>query len=294
MNIRYFEEDQILFINDKEIYGDSKGEFEILESDIRHTKFCDFPRNISFILCDHVIGDRNDLYSRSPDATFHIDINGKVSATVNTVFIPDQELNVEMRRDFIASAILQAQNALIKLYAIASQLGEPSVYDDIGYLSFSLRLSQETIRDAEDFVTEIESKILANSSEEADLLFVCHAKEDKIFVDRLVNALDNRALHSWYSSRELFVGDSIVDGISKALSKVRYVVAVLSPQSVVKPWVRRELSSTLMRQLSQEQIKILPVMIETCDLPVLIADIKYADFRTSFDAGLQELLDAIR
>ena len=45
--------------------------------------------------------------------------------------------------------------------------------------------------------------------------------------------------------------------------------------SVVKPWVRKELSSALMAQLQTKSITVLPIKREPCDVPPLLADIKY-------------------
>jgi TIR domain len=109
-----------------------------------------------------------------------------------------------------------------------------------------------------------------------------------------VRELDRRALHAWYDKREILVGDSIVGRINEALAQARFLVVVLSPRSVIKPWVTRELNSTLMRQLDQQHIAILPVLVEDCSVPPLLADFNYADFRHSFDDGMAALVAAIR
>jgi hypothetical protein len=49
-----------------------------------------------------------------------------------------------------------------------------------------------------------------------------------------------------------------------------------------------------MRQLDQQHIAILPVLIENCSLPPLLSDFKYADFRHAFDDGMADLVAAIR
>ena len=90
------------------------------------------------------------------------------------------------------------------------------------------------------------------------------------------------------------VGDSIIGRINEGLQTADYLVAVLSPRSVIKLWVQRELNSAMMRQLDDSGIKILPVLIEPCDLPALMADIKYANFTSDFSVGFRELLDALR
>jgi hypothetical protein len=45
-----------------------------------------------------------------------------------------------------------------------------------------------------------------------------------------------------------------------------------------------------MRQLKDRAIRILPVLIEDCDVPLLLDDIKYADFRLDYNKGFTSLL----
>lgn len=125
------------------------------------------------------------------------------------------------------------------------------------------------------------------------LLFICHASEDKPFVDDLALAMDRKGLDIWYDKREIRVGESIVERISEGLDRATHLLVVLSKASVSKPWVKRELSSSLMRQLSSNSIKVIPILRENCDIPALLSDIKYSDFRTEFNHGLLEMLEGI-
>lgn len=49
-----------------------------------------------------------------------------------------------------------------------------------------------------------------------------------------------------------------------------------------------------MRHLSDSSIRVLPVLVDACEIPALIADIRYADCRTEKTAGFRELLAAIK
>jgi hypothetical protein len=130
--------------------------------------------------------------------------------------------------------------------------------------------------------------------EKLGTLFISYASEDRAFVERLVEALDRYAANVWYDRREIVAGESIAPKISVALSEASALIAVMSPASVDKPWVLRELSASLGRQLQSHQIRVLPVVIEKCDLPPLIADIRYADFTESFEKGFNDLLAGLQ
>jgi hypothetical protein len=121
-------------------------------------------------------------------------------------------------------------------------------------------------------------------------VFVSHSNRDKPFARKLVEALRGHNLNVWIDERELQVGDSIVAGVSAGLKNAGYLVAVLSKASLASRWVQAELNATLMEELSDKGVAVLPVLIEDCELPTLLRDRVYADFRSDFEVGLQRLL----
>jgi hypothetical protein len=123
-------------------------------------------------------------------------------------------------------------------------------------------------------------------------IFISYTSADSIFVDKL--ALDLASFHTqiFYDKWKIKVGDSIVEKINEALSSHDNLLIVLSKNSVKSSWVQRELNSSLMRQLKDNQIKIKPILIEDCDIPPLLADIKYADFRNDYNDGFTSLMNS--
>ncbi len=51
--------------------------------------------------------------------------------------------------------------------------------------------------------------------------------------------------------------------------------------------------SFLSRQLAGGSATILPVLLEKCEVPAILADLKYANFAESYQIGLKELLAAV-
>lgn len=49
----------------------------------------------------------------------------------------------------------------------------------------------------------------------------------------------------------------------------------------------------LMQQLSQKSIRVLPVRIDNCEIPPIIADIKYADACMGIDLAFAELEESL-
>ena len=58
-------------------------------------------------------------------------------------------------------------------------------------------------------------------------------------------------------------------------------------------WVQKELEIALARQIADKHIKVIPCLLDDCEIPVFLEPIAYADFRHSFEHGLHELLSGI-
>jgi hypothetical protein len=288
------EDEPVLVVNGDAHYAEDDGVFELRAATILEVALQDLPRGTSVRLCDKVIGSR-DLVARTPYCSFQHTPDGRLLAHVEVPFVPDVETTTKEEVEANLRGVFEHTEK--ELHALAGSgivaFHERRVYDEIAYELFTVVLQSQSFGEAEAYLGEIEDR-LHNGSDRRSLLFICHASEDKAFVRRLVRALERRAEHVWFDEREILVGDSIVDRINEALSSTRFVLAVLSPNSVTKPWVMRELNSTLMRQLANEGIRVLPVVIAPCQVPPLLADIKYADFRGSFAKGLRELISAMR
>jgi len=125
-------------------------------------------------------------------------------------------------------------------------------------------------------------------------VFLCHASEDKAYVRRVHADLISAGHMSWLDEFEIKVGESIVQKINEATSNVEFLVLFLSKNSIKSSWIQREWHSVAMRSISKGKINILPIVIEEVEVPSLLSDIKYADFKNSYRDGLDQLLQALK
>jgi len=88
----------------------------------------------------------------------------------------------------------------------------------------------------------------------------------------------------------LRIGESIPGAINSGLSEAKYFAIVLSKASVASKWVQEELNAALMTQVAQGGTFILPLLLEDCQIPPLLAHRKHADFRVDYTAALADLL----
>lgn len=121
-------------------------------------------------------------------------------------------------------------------------------------------------------------------------VFISHASADKSFVDRLVADLATRSIPVWYDKLDLRIGESVPGKINEGLAGAKHFLIVLSNSSVNSSWVREELNAALMKQVAQGGTFVLPVLLEDCEIPPLLAHRRYADFRSEYSTALNELL----
>ncbi|MDR3404228.1 MAG: toll/interleukin-1 receptor domain-containing protein [Chthoniobacter sp.] len=121
-------------------------------------------------------------------------------------------------------------------------------------------------------------------------IFLSYSSEDRLQVATLATDLRHAGLAVWLDEWQIKVGDSITQQIERGLIGSRYVAIWLSRASVASGWVQREWRSRFNEEIHGAKVVILPLMAEDCDLPVMLADKKFADFRYDYRVGLTALL----
>lgn len=99
-------------------------------------------------------------------------------------------------------------------------------------------------------------------------VFISHASEDKSrFVTAFARSLRENGVDAWFDRWEILPGDSLVDKIfEEGLKEAQAVIIVLSNFSVTKAWVSEELNASMIARISKGT-KIIPVVIDDCDVP---------------------------
>jgi hypothetical protein len=168
----------------------------------------------------------------------------------------------------------------------------PSLHFDVsptaahGYLGVDFSDAGATrVRD----IFEPIARMLNRLGEPSYRLFVCHASEDKRVARKIAGSLKRLEADVWLDEWEIRVGDSIVQKINDALSSITHLIVLLSEVSCKKPWVAKEWSAALMRQLSDNSILVLPVRLDECSIPPILGDLRYADCRLGLRRGLSEI-----
>jgi TIR domain len=130
----------------------------------------------------------------------------------------------------------------------------------------------------------------------APKVFVSHASDDKArFVLRFAEKLRSKGIDAWVDKWEILPGDSLVDKIfEEGLKDAVAVIIVLSKNSVNKPWVREELNASVVQKI-EKQTKIIPVVIDDCEIPAALQSTVWERVRdlANFDQELDRIVAAI-
>lgn len=119
--------------------------------------------------------------------------------------------------------------------------------------------------------------------------FLSHSSFDKAFVRRVDSVLRNHGIETWVDESDVQPGQSISRGIQKGLSESDFLLLFLSPKAVDSGWVEREWQS----KLHDKNAVIIPLLIESCQIPPFLHDIRYIDFRKDFEEGISLLLTTL-
>ncbi|HEC9537090.1 TPA: TIR domain-containing protein [Salmonella enterica subsp. enterica serovar Poona] len=94
-------------------------------------------------------------------------------------------------------------------------------------------------------------------------VFICHASEDKTSIAiPIYEELTKLKISTFIDHVEINWGDSLIQKINSALVKSKYVIAILSANSVDKHWPKKELHSVLTREIAEGEVKLLTLVKE--------------------------------
>lgn len=126
-------------------------------------------------------------------------------------------------------------------------------------------------------------------------IFLSHNINDKDFAHKLAHDLDCHGITVWIDEAELKIGDSLIEKIREGIDSVDYLAVILSPNSVHSKWVQKEIDVAMTLEISGKKIKVLPLMLEKCDLPGFLLGKKYADFTddSKYSTSFESLINAM-
>ncbi len=125
-------------------------------------------------------------------------------------------------------------------------------------------------------------------------VFISHSSKDKQFARWLAVDLANAGHSAWLDEWKIRVGESIPTRIAEGIDECDALVVVLSEHAVKSQWVENEWQAKYLHEIRDRQVRVLPVLLQKCEVPTLLRAKKYADFTFDWSEGFEELLIALR
>jgi hypothetical protein len=120
-------------------------------------------------------------------------------------------------------------------------------------------------------------------------IFLSHTSIDKPFVEKLAVELKRLGVNVWFDKWEIKVGDSITWKIEDGIKNNEFLGIVLSPEALASAWVKSEIGAAWSKQMKNKNFTVLPIFYRSCEIPMFLADRRYADFRDDYQRGFVEL-----
>ncbi len=122
-------------------------------------------------------------------------------------------------------------------------------------------------------------------------VFISYARKDKVFAKRLIKELkqlhEEGELKFWIDDCEMIPGDSILNSINSNIQKSKFLIAILSQNSLESGWVKQELREARIQQVEEKNIYIIPVKYDNCQPSgLLMRDtlfVSFEDFHTEIE-----------
>lgn len=126
-------------------------------------------------------------------------------------------------------------------------------------------------------------------------IFLSHNINDKTFVRKLALDLECHGVRVWLDEAELRIGDSLIEKIRDGIDNVDYVAVILSPNSIQSRWVQKEIDVAMTMEINGEKLKVLPLMLEICELPGFLLGKFYADFtiQQQYEFSFKQLINTL-
>lgn len=109
-------------------------------------------------------------------------------------------------------------------------------------------------------------------------IFLSHSHADKSFARRLAADLRKAGHAVWIDEAEINIGDSLIEKIREGLDQVDFVAAIITSASAASKWVTRELDIASNREIEENRVVVLPLLLEFVDLPGFLKGKFYGDF----------------
>jgi anti-anti-sigma factor len=126
--------------------------------------------------------------------------------------------------------------------------------------------------------------------------FISYSHTDSQFAEKIARKLREKGLDIFFGEDSVLYGQNIPFAIEAAISKCLRIIFIVSRASLSSQWVSFERNLDWEEIYLKNQNRIIPLLIEDCQLPKDIRKMKYIDFTNEnlHDQNFDSLIDALK
>lgn len=124
-------------------------------------------------------------------------------------------------------------------------------------------------------------------------LFLSYYHVDLPFVQGVSTDVADAGFSVWYDRNGITAGANFPREIERALEITTYIGVVVTPASIERPWVKKEIDVGHVREGAEDREILVPLLLEDASLPLLMRPKQRCDFRIDYESGLSELLGCL-
>lgn len=113
-------------------------------------------------------------------------------------------------------------------------------------------------------------------------LLISYSHKDKKFANTLKKALIRYNLSVFLDEHEMQVGEDIAARLRNEIMRCDFVIIIITPNSIESNWVNWEIDFALNWELTENKVKVLPILMQGNLIPGRLKEKIYLDFRTDY------------
>lgn len=120
--------------------------------------------------------------------------------------------------------------------------------------------------------------------------FISYSRSNKDFASKLAKELRTAGYPIWFDLFDIPTGSRWDDEVEKALQESSIFMIILTPASIASANVKDEIGFAI-----DHGKRILPILLENCDVPLRIRRFQYVDFTTKkFEDGIESAKELLK
>lgn len=125
-------------------------------------------------------------------------------------------------------------------------------------------------------------------------IFLSYSHQDQKYADLLSEYLSEAGHDVWQDKLKLKPGDNLIEKVNLGIKEAEVLIVIVSENSLQSKWVMHEFSALALGDISSENRRVIPVLIDSSSVPSYLSKYMYVDLNNGVEQGINRLVNALR